>query len=87
MRYTPRDALPRQPSTGDHSVQVSMHFFRGFNSIIINQYITTDLKNISRNNGSKIIGKYFRSNEAKHFFFNRIMNISNIHDFIKEFQI
>ena len=49
----------------------------GFNIIGINDYVTTDHTNTTRNNGFNIIVKRFRSNEAKHFFFNRIVNIWN----------
>ena len=51
--------------------------FHGFDNININDYVTTDLTSTTRNNGLKIIGKRFRSNEAKHFFFNRIENVWN----------
>ena len=50
--------------------------FYGFDKININYYVTTDLTSTTRKNGFKIIGKR-RSNEAKHFFFNRIVNIWN----------
>ena len=43
----------------------------------LNDYVTTDLRSTIRNNGFKINGKRFISNEAKHFFFNRIINIWN----------
>ena len=55
----------------------SPKIFHGFDNININDYVTTDLTSTTRNNGFKIIGKRFRSNEAKHFFFNRIVNIWN----------
>ena len=51
--------------------------FHGFDNININDYVTTDLTSIICNNGFKIIGKRFRSNEVKHFFFNRIVNVWN----------
>ena len=51
--------------------------FHGFDNININDYVTTDLTSSPRNYGFKIIGKRFRSNEAKHFFFNRIVNVWN----------
>ena len=57
-------------------IQVFKHF-RGSDNNNINDYITTDLTSTSSNNGFKIIGKRCRSNEAKHFFFNRIVNIWN----------
>ena len=49
--------------------------FHAFDNININDYVTTDLTNTTRNNGFKIIGKHFRSNEAMYFFFNVIVNI------------
>ena len=51
--------------------------FNGFDNININDYVATDLTNTTRNNGFKIIGKRFRSNEVKHFFFSSIVNIWN----------
>ena len=51
--------------------------FYGVDNININDYVTTDLTSTTHNNGFKIIGKRFRSNEAKHFSFNRIVNILN----------
>ena len=41
------------------------------------KYFTIDNSNITRNNGYKIAGKRFQTNEAKHFFFNRVVNIWN----------
>ena len=49
--------------------------FHGFDNINVNDHITNDLTSTTRSNGFKIIGKRFRSNEAKHFFFNRIVNV------------
>ena len=51
--------------------------FRGFGIISINAYVTINLTSATRNKGFKIIGKRFRSNEAKHFFFYRIVYIWN----------
>ena len=51
--------------------------FYGFDNISLNDYVTTDLTYTTRNNGFKINGKRFRSNEAKHFYFYRIANILN----------
>ena len=42
-----------------------------------NKYFTFDNSNVTRNNGYKIIKKQVRSNEAKFFFFNRIVNVWN----------
>ena len=39
-----------------------------FHIININDYVTTDLTSTTRNNGFKIIGKRFRSNEVKSLF-------------------
>ena len=41
------------------------------------KYFTIDTSNITRNNGYKIVGKRFQTNEAKHFFFNRVVNVWN----------
>ena len=51
--------------------------FKGFDNINVNDYLTVDRSNLTRNNGYKIIGKRFTSNEAKYFFFNRVVNIWN----------
>ena len=37
----------------------------------------TDLTSTTCNNGFKIVGMHFRSNQANYFFFNRIVNIWN----------
>ena len=41
------------------------------------KYLTIDTSNITRYNGYKIVGKQFQTNEAKHFFFNCIVNVWN----------
>ena len=51
--------------------------FRGFDNINISDYFDIDRERNTRNNGFKIIGKNFRSEESKHFFFNRIVNVWN----------
>ena len=51
--------------------------FKGFDNINVNDYFTLDRSNVTRNNGCKIVGKRFKTNEAKHFFFNRVVNIWN----------
>ena len=51
--------------------------FRVFDNMNINDYVTNNLTSTTRNNGFKITSKRFRSNKAKRFFFNRIMNILN----------
>ena len=43
----------------------------------VEKYFTFDTANVTRNNGCKIVGKRFRTNEAKYFFFNRVVNIWN----------
>ena len=45
--------------------------------IDINKHFTVDKSNVTRNNGYKIIGKRFHTHEAKHFFFNRVVNVWN----------
>ena len=51
---------------------------KGFDNINTEDYITFDRSNITRRRHSfKITGKRFTSNEAKHFFFNRIVNVWN----------
>ena len=51
--------------------------FKGFTNMNPDNFLTIDRSNFTRNNGFKIIGKRFKTNEAKHFFFNRIINIWN----------
>ena len=51
--------------------------FKGLDNINVNDYFTVDRSNATRNNGYKIIGKRFRTNESKHFFFNRVVNVWN----------
>ncbi len=50
--------------------------FHGFDNVSISDYLV-DRERSTRNNGFKIIGKIFRSEESKHFFFNRIVNVWN----------
>ena len=49
----------------------------GHDNLATDKYFTIDRSNYTRGNGFKIIGKRFHSNEAKHFFFNRVVNIWN----------
>ena len=49
----------------------------GLDNINTNDYVTANLTSTICNNGFMIIVKHFRSKEAKHFFFNRIVNICN----------
>ncbi len=48
---------------------------KGKGNIVTEKYLTLDNFNYTRGNGCKIIGKRFQSNEAKHFFFNIVVNI------------
>ena len=41
------------------------------------KYFTIDTSNITRSNGYKIVGKQFQTYEAKHFFFNCVVNVWN----------
>ena len=50
---------------------------KGIENMDMEKYFTIDTSNITRNNGYKIVGKRFQTNEAKHFFFNRIVNVWN----------
>ena len=52
--------------------------FKGFDNIRAEDYFAIDQTNLTRRHNSfKIIGKRFSSNEAKHFFFNRVVNVWN----------
>ena len=52
--------------------------FKGFDNINADDYFQVNRSNRTRSNNSfKIIGKRFSSNEAKHFFFNRVVNVWN----------
>ena len=55
----------------------ALQIFHGFHNINISDYVIADLTSTTRNNGFKIFGKRFRPNVAKHFFFNKIVNIWN----------
>ena len=50
---------------------------KGIDNMDMEKYFTIDTSNITRNNGYKIVGKRFQTNEAKHFFFNRVVNVWN----------
>ena len=50
---------------------------KGIENMNVEKYFTFDTANVTRNNGCKIVGKRFRTNEAKYFFFNRVVNIWN----------
>lgn len=50
--------------------------FKEFDNINANEYFTKDPSNITgRQNSLKLNGKMFTSNEAKHFFFIRVVNV------------
>ena len=51
--------------------------FRGFDNVNIRDYLDVDRETNTRNNGFKDNGKNFRSEESKHFFFNRVVNVWN----------
>ena len=52
--------------------------FKGFDNLNVENYFSLDRSNVTRRqNNFKIVGKRFNSNEAKHFFFNRVVNIWN----------
>ena len=51
--------------------------FRGLDNVNIHDYLNVDERNITRSNGYKIFGKRFQSEEAKHYFFNRVVNVWN----------
>merc|ERR1711917_138856 len=50
---------------------------KGHDNMEVDKYFTLDHSDYTRGNGYKIIGKRFQSNEAKYFFFNRVVNIWN----------
>ena len=50
---------------------------KGIENMDMEKYFTIDTSNITINNGYKIVGKRFQTNEAKHFFFNRVVNVWN----------
>ena len=52
--------------------------FKGFDNINPENYFTVNQTHVTRRqNNFKIVGKRFTSNEAKHFFFNRVVNVWN----------
>ena len=50
---------------------------KGFVNVDVNDYFTLAQSRITRGNGYKIASKRFASQEAKHFFFNRVVNAWN----------
>ena len=52
--------------------------FKGFTNLNVDNYFSLARSNVTRRqNNFKIVGKRFSSNEAKHFFFNRVVNVWN----------
>ena len=51
--------------------------FKGFDNMNAENYFTLDQSNTRRRHDLKVIGKRFSSDEAKHFFFNRVVNVWN----------
>ncbi len=51
--------------------------FHGFDNVNTRDYLVVNQERSTRNNCFKIIGKSFRSEESKLFFFNRIVKIWN----------
>ncbi len=49
----------------------------GFVNVDVNYYFTLDQSRVTRGNGYKIASKRFTSQEAKHFFFNRVVDTWN----------
>merc|ERR1712105_179627 len=47
---------------------------KGIENMNVEKYFTIDTSNTTINNGCKIVGKRFQTNEAKYFFFNRVVN-------------
>ncbi len=48
--------------------------FKGFVNVDVSDYFTLDQPRVTRGNGYKIASKRFSSREAKHLFFNRVVN-------------
>ncbi len=48
-----------------------------FDNVSISDYLVVDRERSKRNNGFKITGKSLRSEESKHFFFDRMANAWN----------
>ena len=67
--------LERRRMRGD-MIQV-FKMVKRIDNVDPNKYFTFDNSNVTRNNGFKIIKKQVKSNEAKFFFFNRIVNVWN----------
>ena len=51
--------------------------FKGFDNMNAENYFTLDQSITRRRHDFKVIGKRFSSDEAKHFFFNRVVNVWN----------
>ncbi len=50
---------------------------KDFVNFDVNDYFTLTKSRVTRGNGYKIASKRFSSQEAKHFFFNRVVNARN----------
>ena len=50
---------------------------KGIDNMDCSKYFTIDRSNYTRGNGCKIVGKAFNSNESKHNFFHRVVNLWN----------
>ena len=64
----------RRRRTGE---MTSSTFYGETVAVYTSHVLRRTLTSTTRNNGFKIIVKRFRSNDAKHFFFNRIVNVWN----------
>ncbi len=51
--------------------------FKGFVNVDVNDYFTLSQSRLTRGNGYKIASKRLSSQEAKHFFLNRVVNTWN----------
>ncbi len=51
--------------------------FKGFVNVDVNDYFTLAQSRATRGNGFKTASRRFLSQEAKHFFFNRVVNSWN----------
>ncbi len=51
--------------------------FNGFVNVDVNDYFTLAQSRVTRGNGYKIVSKRCSSQEAKYFFFNRVVNAWN----------
>ena len=68
-------SLTKQRLRGD-LIEV-FNIIKGIGTMDMEKYFTIDTSNITKKNRYKIVGKRFQTNEAKHFFFNRVVNVWN----------